>query len=49
MCDAVTEMVHLEQTSPSHRSASRESDDSAETTLLQVYTYIQEEEEEVVK
>lgn len=41
VCDAFAEMVHLEQTSPSHRSASRESDDSGETTLLQVYANIQ--------
>ncbi|KAK2822213.1 hypothetical protein Q5P01_022278 [Channa striata] len=33
--DPLEEMVHLEQTSPSHRSASRESDDSGDTTLLQ--------------
>ncbi|GAA6228574.1 microtubule-associated serine/threonine-protein kinase 3-like isoform X1 [Lates japonicus] len=33
--DPLEEMVHLEQTSPSHRSASRESDDTGETTPTQ--------------
>ncbi|XP_023283871.1 microtubule-associated serine/threonine-protein kinase 3-like isoform X3 [Seriola lalandi dorsalis] len=33
--DPLEEMVHLEQTSPSHRSASRETDDTGETTPTQ--------------
>eukprot|EP00064_Thunnus_orientalis_P003746 superscaffoldBa00000318_g3757 len=33
--DPLEEMVHLEQTSPSHRAASRESDDTGEATLIQ--------------
>ncbi|XP_058489067.1 microtubule-associated serine/threonine-protein kinase 3 isoform X3 [Solea solea] len=33
--DPLEEMVHLEQTSPSHRSASRDSDDTGETTPTQ--------------
>ncbi|XP_034469028.1 microtubule-associated serine/threonine-protein kinase 3 isoform X1 [Hippoglossus hippoglossus] len=33
--DPLEEMVHLEQTSPSHRSTSKDSDDTGETTLTQ--------------
>lgn len=39
---AVTEMVHLEQTSPLHRAASRESDDTGDATPSQVKAYMEQ-------
>lgn len=39
---AVTEMVQLEQTSPCHRTSSRDSDDMGEVTPTQVKACIKE-------
>lgn len=39
---AVTEMVQLEQTSPCHRTSSRDSDDMGEVTPTQVKAWIKE-------